>query len=271
MFGIRISRKWKWPKVLIGLFALELATTVAALALFGIADPDLYRTKLWQIGSDNGFNSSPKQILYAYANYRPIPKTPFVWSQTLTYFNLVISVLSTFILLVKAVMFVMHVWYPLLGAVTNAAVTALWIVSAYGQGGPDHSDPKHDSNVAWYIAKSCSYAKPTHNVGYCMQAKSAFAVTIIMVVVFFANMALGIWSMIPTAAERAADKMDVDDMQMTNDDSPASYRSTEKAWEMKAVPLKAQTTPYTPRTLAFNTLDRQLPLRAQPQENPRFA
>jgi hypothetical protein len=76
-----LSRKWKWPKVLIALMVFELGGTVAALALFGIADPDLFRTRLWQVGSDYGFNSSPLQILYAYANYRPIPKTPFVWSQ----------------------------------------------------------------------------------------------------------------------------------------------------------------------------------------------
>jgi hypothetical protein len=78
----QLSRKWRWPKVLIALMVFELAGTVAALALFGIADPDLFRTALWQVGSDNGFNSSPSQILYAYANYWPIPKTPFVWSQT---------------------------------------------------------------------------------------------------------------------------------------------------------------------------------------------
>jgi hypothetical protein len=59
---------------------LELGGSVAALALFGIAEPNLFRTKLWQIGSDNGFNSSPKQILYAYANHRPIPSIPFVWT-----------------------------------------------------------------------------------------------------------------------------------------------------------------------------------------------
>jgi hypothetical protein len=85
MFRIRLphfQRNWKWPKVLIALMVLELGGTVPALALFGIASPNLYRTALWRIGSDNGFNSSPLQILYAYANYRPIPKTPFVWSQT---------------------------------------------------------------------------------------------------------------------------------------------------------------------------------------------
>lgn len=75
-----IPRRWRTPKVLIGLFILELLITVAALALFGIASPDLYRTKLWQEGSDHGWNSNPNQILYAYANYRPI-HYPLPWSQ----------------------------------------------------------------------------------------------------------------------------------------------------------------------------------------------
>lgn len=77
---VHISKKWKWPKVIIGLMVLELLDTVATLVLFGIANPDTYRTALWQVGSDNGFNSSPNQILYAYANYRPIPTIPMVWS-----------------------------------------------------------------------------------------------------------------------------------------------------------------------------------------------
>jgi hypothetical protein len=58
---------------------------VAGLALFGIADPDLYRTRLWTVGGNYGFNSSPTEILYAYANHRPIPTIPFVWSQTYVY------------------------------------------------------------------------------------------------------------------------------------------------------------------------------------------
>jgi len=77
---VYISHRWKWPKVIVGLMVLELLDTVACLVFFGIADPDTYLTALWQVGSDNGFNSSPDQILYAYANYRPIPNTPFVWS-----------------------------------------------------------------------------------------------------------------------------------------------------------------------------------------------
>lgn len=76
-----MKRKWRFPKVIIWLNVIELAGSIAALVLIGIADPDLYRTNLWQIGYNNGFNSSPDEVLYAYANYRPVPKIPFVWSQ----------------------------------------------------------------------------------------------------------------------------------------------------------------------------------------------
>jgi hypothetical protein len=61
---------------------------------------------------------------------------------------------------------------------------------------------------------------------------------------------------------RAADKIEIDDMQATKG-SPTSDNS-DRVWEMKSVPQKATPAqPYTPRTLAFNTLDRQLPLREQ--------
>ncbi len=91
-----------------------------------------------------------------------------------------ISVLSTFILLCKAVMFVLHVWYPLLGTVTNFVITVLWCVSIYGQAGPDHSDPKHPSDSAWYITKSCDFAAASGNKHYCQMAKGTFAVTVFM-------------------------------------------------------------------------------------------
>jgi hypothetical protein len=68
----------KWPFYV--LVVSEFPFTVALLALFGIADPDLYRTLLWQDGANNGFNSNPNAALYAAANYRPYA-TPKVWSQ----------------------------------------------------------------------------------------------------------------------------------------------------------------------------------------------
>lgn len=60
--------------------ALELPFTIVILTLTGIASHNLYRTKLWQDGADNGFNSSPDEQLYAAANYRPY-KVPTVWSE----------------------------------------------------------------------------------------------------------------------------------------------------------------------------------------------
>lgn len=81
-------------------------------------------------------------------------------------------------------MFVLHVWYPLLGTITNAVITALWIVSMYGQMGPDHSDPRHPSSIAWYITNSCDVAKASGNVHGCVLAKATFAVTVVMAYVF---------------------------------------------------------------------------------------
>src|SRR2546421_12504221 len=123
MFISNRYRPNKWPFYV--LVVLEFPFTVALLALFGIAAPNLYRTLLWQDGSDNGFNSNPNTALYAAANYRPYT-TPKVWSQlyarlsyptplpiplpeklpadmaiSITNYNVVIAVLSTFIMLAK--------------------------------------------------------------------------------------------------------------------------------------------------------------------------
>ena len=78
MFLSRRYRPNKWP--FFGLVGIEFPLTVALLALFGIAAPNTYRTKLWQDGADNGFNSSPVTGLYAHANYKSYA-TPKVWTQ----------------------------------------------------------------------------------------------------------------------------------------------------------------------------------------------
>jgi len=256
-----LSKQWKSPRAIVALMIIEFIGTVPALVLFAVADPDAFRTELWQIGYDNGFNSNPNQILYAYANYRPLPQTPLVWSQLLTDFNIAISVLSMFILLVKLVMFVMHIWWPILGIFVNTALVALWAVSVYGQAGPDYSDPQYPSSVAWYIAKSCSFADATGNTHNCQLAKGTFAVTVVMMVVFLLNLILGIWSVIPTKEQREANKTGIDEL---NKDSPSSEHSGEKSWETTSVSSTESTMkhPFTPRTLAFNTLERKLPLRA---------
>ena len=85
--------------------------------------------------------------------------------------------------------------------------------------------------------------------------------------IFLFNFILGVYSLIPTAAQRANSKIAIDDMQTKH--SPLADSISDKELEMKRYPnVNVNATPaqpYTPRTLAFNTLDNQLPLRAQAQ------
>ena len=99
---------------------------------------------------------------------------------SLTDYNVAVSVLAMFIMIVKIVMFSLHIWFPLLSAIVNAVLTGLFVASIYGQAGPDHSDPLHPSSSAWYITKSCDYASALGAKNYCLQAKGAFAATIFL-------------------------------------------------------------------------------------------
>lgn len=74
-----LPRRYRIPKLFLALLIIELPFTVALLALFGIASPDTYRTRLWQDGADNGFNSDPNLRVYAYANFRSYD-TPLAWT-----------------------------------------------------------------------------------------------------------------------------------------------------------------------------------------------
>ena len=99
-----------------------------------------------------------------------------------TNYNVVISVLSVFILLCKGIMFITSVFHPLLSLLIHAALAALFAVSIHNQAGPDKSDPAHlQPGAPWYITKSCGPPVSSDLIGYCKQAKAAFAVTIIMV------------------------------------------------------------------------------------------
>ncbi|TQN70605.1 hypothetical protein CSHISOI_04863 [Colletotrichum shisoi] len=255
-----LLRPWMWT-----LMPLELAGLVPLLVLFGIAQPDLYRTKLWEVGYHNHFNSNPKMILYAYANYEPYPNVPFVWTRTLTDFNVAISVITLFILLVKLVAFIMKFWFPLLAAGLNLAMVALYTVSVYGQMGPDHADPRYPSSIAWYVAKSCDYARPFRAYKSCQLAKGTFAVTVYMLALYLANLGIALYVCWPNEG----DKVDGEDEDASDSGgsgiSPVSYAKEGREWEMRDMkgPASPRVMPYTPRTQAFHTLDRKLPLRQQ--------
>ncbi|KAK1764824.1 hypothetical protein QBC33DRAFT_185116 [Phialemonium atrogriseum] len=247
-------RKWRVKRPIWFLVVMELAALVPLLVLFGIQRPDLYRTRFWNIGFDMKMNSNPNMILYAYANHRPLPTIPFVWSQTLTDFNVAISIISLFTLLTKMIMFIMKVWFPIIGLLQSFAMVGLYTASVYGQAGPDYADSRYPSPSPWYIRLSCDVAKPYNATKQCMMAKGTFAVTIFMLSVYLGNLGLAIWSMLPNKQQAEGD----DDDEASSSGSPI----TDKQWEMQPVTPRTGL-PFTPRTQAFHTLDRRLPLRHQ--------
>ena len=103
-----------------------------------------------------------------------------------TNFNVAIAVLSVFILLCKGIMFVCSVFHPLISLSIHSGLVAVWAVSIHNQAGSDTSDPKHPQPGApWYITKSCGPPVRPSLIGYCKQAKAAFAMTILMWYVIF--------------------------------------------------------------------------------------
>jgi hypothetical protein len=228
----------------------ELLGTIAVLVLFGVQQPDLFRTVFWKVGAKLGYNSDPVILLYAYANHRPLPTIPFVWSQTLTNFNVAISIVSLFVLLGKLIMVIMKVYFPILALVLGLCQTALYAVSVYGQMGPDYLDPDHPSRIAWYIKQSCSVVDGLKLGKHCAMAKGTFAVTVFMLALYLCNTGLAAHSMLPNP-----------ELDIPEDDDD-DYGHSKEAVEMQ--PTATPAVPFTPRTQAFHTLEsgsRKLPLR----------
>ena len=98
----------------------------------------------------------------------------------MTIYNVVISILSMFIMILKSIMFVLHTWIPLLSVVVHAALVAVYAVAVRNQSASDMTDPEKPSpGLPWYLSKGCSFATPG-NYGYCMQARASYALTIVM-------------------------------------------------------------------------------------------
>ncbi|KAK5088058.1 hypothetical protein LTR05_002274 [Lithohypha guttulata] len=250
-----------------GLIAIEFCLTVALLTFTGIAAPNLYRTKLWQDGADNGFNSSPVAGLYAAANYRPYT-TPRCWSQFITNYNLVVAVLSMFLMLVKGTTFMLHVLPPIVSTILHAILIALYSVAAAFQASSDTTDPRRPQNgPPWYITKNCSVAHDKSLVGYCQQAKATFACFVAMLGVFTIYFGLSLWSCFPSKAHRLEyeEKQRAKKLRWAHLDEP-DPRSADSDYAVPDTPgVQLGMNPVTPRTLAFNKLGgtRDLPLRAR--------
>ncbi|KAI1328994.1 hypothetical protein F5Y16DRAFT_139254 [Xylariaceae sp. FL0255] len=252
-------RKWPMQRYMWFSMIAELGVVVGLLVVTALAHPNTYRTKLWQAGYELGYNSSPAIIFYAYAMGKPIPQTPFVWSYTLTYFNQAVAIIALFFLIAKLIAFIMDVWFPIVVLPIYIGLAAIYATSIGGQAGPDHLDPNHPSNVAWYIRESCNVTPNATIQGYCKQAKTVFAISVLMFAVYLFNIGYSIWALKPN-------KRDARDWDSDDEDEGEHLRTNKgSSWEMRSIPTTPRTglMPYTPRTQAFNTLDRKLPLRGQ--------
>ncbi|CAI7586046.1 hypothetical protein PCG10_007709 [Penicillium crustosum] len=276
-------KKHRNHKIVLWLMAGEFPITIVMLTLTGIASHNLYQTLLWQDGADNGFNSAPNEALYAAANYKPF-KPPMVWSSFMTNYNLVLGVLSTFFLITKLPTHWMNLFYPPVAVVVHASLMVLYIVSAVYQAGSDMSDPKHPQPGApWYIAKSCSVAFKKSNVGYCMQAKALFAVTVIMIIYYAVILGFNIYSCFITPEEREAILEQREERRiekefeeeiikspsmipMTPGSMPQGPGMVPRTPGVPPMAVGGNISPFAPRTLAFNRIGNgstasDLPLR----------
>ncbi|KAI5467337.1 hypothetical protein BGZ63DRAFT_345364 [Mariannaea sp. PMI_226] len=248
----KISRKATW-----WLMPFELAGTVSALVIFGISQPDLWRSEMWQIGWDHRLNSNPAIVLYAYSNHVPQPHLALIWTRTFTNFNVAIAVLSLFMMMAKLTAFIMKVWYPIVGTFISLGMTALYTTSVYGLIGPDMVDKRYPAHVAWYWRKGCGLAKPYGSYGHCRIAQGSLVVAVYLMVVYAVNLGFAAYGLLPN---KTNDELSDDEEEYSDRSEP---KDTQR-WEMGSMRSPVfQQTPYTPRTQAFHTLDRQLPLRSQ--------
>jgi hypothetical protein len=175
-----------------------------------------------------------------------------------------------FIMLVKSIMYMLHVFPPVLSAIVHAIILALYSVSIAYQASSDTSDPEHPQNgPPWYITKSCSVTRNKSLVGYCRQAKASFACTCAALGIFGIYFILSIWSCFPSKAQREeyAEKKRLQAEKYAGLEAIADPKTgqTNVRYPVPDTPgFQGGLNPMTPRTLAFNTLggSKDLPLRS---------
>lgn len=176
-------------------------------------------------------------------------------------------------MLIKSVMYMLHVFPPVLSLVLHTGLLALYAVSVSYQASSDTSDPDHPQHGApWYITKKCSVAHTKSNVQYCEQAKASFACACAMLGIFVVYWGFAAVSCFPTKAQKEeyAEKQRVKAERWAkfetyqDDETGATTVSHFPVPETPGLQNQSQQlNPMTPRTMAFNTLGgtRDLPLR----------
>ncbi|KAF4469555.1 hypothetical protein FALBO_3547 [Fusarium albosuccineum] len=170
-------------KIPFALILVEMAISVTAVVLFGLAYPDRFRSRLWENGGEEGWNSNPNHRIYFYANHREPPEIPLLWTQRLTDSNLAIAILGLVIFVARASMAHLNYLPRYVNALYDVLLLCLWAVSLSGQASGDLSDPEHPSPRPWYLTRGCSAAWD-RNRGYCRIAQATFAVSIMATILY---------------------------------------------------------------------------------------
>jgi hypothetical protein len=264
-------KKYRSHRTVLIMMVVEFPFILMVMIVTGIASHDLYQTSLWQDGANNGFNSAPNQVVYALTNGRSY-SVPIVWSSFITNFNLIVGVLSAFILLGKLFLHILRIFVPPLSAILHAVLFSLFVVSTRYQAGSDMSDSRHPQpGPPWYITKNCNVAYSASNIGYCQQAKCLFAVSVILCVIYFVQFALGLMSCFNTEVEREEwlqRRAEKRAEKMAEQEILREYQEVLKspAYAIPMTPASMMTSaaPVSPHSLAFSRMDSRpsdLPLR----------
>jgi hypothetical protein len=188
---------------------------------------------------------------------------------SITDYNVAITVLSMFIMLVKGIMYMLHVFPPVLSVLIHTGLLILYTISVDYQASSDTTDPDHPQHGApWYITKNCNVAHNKHNVQYCEQAKASFACTCAMLGLFLVYFGFAVFSCFPTKQQREeyAEKQRIKADRWAKFDTyqdEETGETTVARFPVPETPGLQLMNPMTPRTMAFNTLGgtKDLPLR----------
>ncbi|PVH88779.1 hypothetical protein DL98DRAFT_157105 [Cadophora sp. DSE1049] len=168
------------PPLTIVLTIVEASIILTTLALFSYGYPNATRDALWEEGGVQQFNSNPKLRIYFYANHLEPPKIPYIWSQRFSDFNRAVAILSFWIFTSRCLMRVFGVINKWTEFFLHCCVMPFWIVCLSGQQSADYSDPKHPSQIPWYLTHSCDVAD-INTQRPCRVAQAPFGMTIIAV------------------------------------------------------------------------------------------
>lgn len=164
----------------------------------------------------------------------------------------------------------MKIWYPIVSLFIQLSLVALYIVSTYGQIGPDYADERYPAYAAWYFRFGCGMAKPYGKYQNCQIAQGSLAITVYLLTVYVLSVGFTIWAMWPSPLNDREEDPDDDDRDSLQDVSGSDTYSAPmkpRIVEMRSLHtpgFASVDSPFTPRTTAFHTLNRSdLPLRQQ--------